>query len=200
MSRVHVRPTAKTRKRRRRRRLSTLLAYAVVVFVLAWYFESQGTTTVIFVRHADVDDPMAMEVDTPINARGRARAELLGDRIAIIDVTGTVNAIYVDETARTQQTAAVLEERFGIESAIADHSQIEAFMKTVLYEHKREIVLVVTQREYIAPHVEELHGHKEIAEIAANDFDEFILVTIPWWGRVKTIQLQDFLGWPSPVY
>lgn len=200
MSRVHVRPTAKTRQRRRRRRLTTLLGYAVIVFVLAWYFESQATTTIIFVRHADVDDPLAMSDDTPINALGRARADLLGDRIEIIDVTGTVNAIYVDETARTQQTAAVLEQRFGIEPELADHSDTVGFMRSVLRTHKREIVLVVTQREYIRPLVEELHGHKEIEEIAADDFDEFLLVTIPWWGKVKTYQLHNLLAWTAPAY
>ena len=192
MSRVQVRPTAKTRQRRRRRRITTLITYAIVVFALAWYFDSQGTTTVIFVRHADVDRPFAMDDNTPLNEQGRMRAELLADKLEMVDVVAGPDAIYVDATKRTQQTAQALAKRLGIEPEIADHDRVVAFMKTVLFEHKREIVVIVTQGEDIAPMVEELHGSKNIAEIAADDYEKLFIVTIPWWGKVKT--LQDVYG------
>jgi len=189
MSRIHVRPTAKTRKRRRRRRLTTLLTYVVVVFALAWYFDSQGTTTVIFVRHTDVDLPLIEDADPPLNARGRARAELLADFLKTIDVVAGPDAIYVDETRRTQQTAQVLADSLGISPEMADHDRVVAFMKTVLFEHKREIIVIVTQRDNIAPLVEELHGSKNLAEIGPDDYTFAYIVTIPWWGKVKTLQV-----------
>lgn len=195
MSRVHVRPTARTRKRRMRRRFITLLTYAVVVFALAWFFESQGTTTVIFVRHADIDQPESPAVDAPLNTTGLARAELFASTLQLIDVVAGPDAIYVDETLRTQQTAAPLAARIGIEPEIAGHRDVEAFMNTVLREHKREIVLVVTQREDISPLVEELHGSKNIAPIAANQYDDYFIVSIPWFGKVKTLQLRYGIGW-----
>lgn len=195
MTRVQVRPTAKTRKRRLRRRLITLSTYIVVVFALAWYFDSQGTTTIIFVRHADVDQVMADDTDVPINAAGRARAELLADYLQNVDVVAGVNAIYVSEAKRTQQTAEPLARRLGIDYEIADPYDIVGFMKTVLYEHKREIVLIVTHRDVIAPLVEELHGSKNIAEIGPDDYDRLFIVTIPWWGKVKTLQFPYTNGW-----
>jgi broad specificity phosphatase PhoE len=198
MARVHVRPTAKTRKRRRRRRLITLLTYIVVVFALAWFFESQGTTTIVFVRHADVDEPTADDPEQPLNERGMARAELLADFLENIDVVAGVDAIYVDATQRTQQTAGPLAKRLGLEYETADHDRVVSFMKTVLYEHKREIILVVTQREDIAPLVEELHGSKNIAEIAPDDYDDVFIVSIPWFGKVKTLQLPYAGGWKPP--
>ena len=188
VTRVQVRPTAKTRKKRRRRRALSLLAYILVVFGLAWFFESQGTTTVIFVRHADVDQAMGSDLDQPLNALGLARAEDLADEYELVDVVAGVNAIYVSNARRTQETAAPLARRLGIEPEIADPYDVVGFMKTVLLEHKREIVLVVTHRDIIPALVEELHGSKNIAEIAADDYDNIYTVVIPWFGKVKTLQ------------
>lgn len=197
MSRVQVRPTAKTRKRRRRRRGFTLLGYVIVVFGLAWFLESRGTTTVIFVRHADVDESMSKDDDQPLNARGLARAEDLADYLEFVDVVAGPDAIYVSAAKRTQQTAAPLAKRLGIEPEIADPYDVVGFMRSVLAEHKREIVLVVTHRDIIAPLVEELHGSKNIAEIGSNDFDDVYTVVIPWFGKVKTHQYR--YGEPSPA-
>ena len=194
MTRIQVRPTAKTRKRRRRRRAITLLAYIIVVFGLAWFFESQGTTTLLFVRHADVDQPNAMRPDSPLNARGLERAARVADLLEFADVVGGVDAIYVDGTKRTQQTAALLAKRLGIDYEVADHGDVVGFMKKVLFEHKREIVLVVTQKENIAPLIEELHGSKNLAEIAPDDFDDLFIVSIPWFGKVKTLRLNRALA------
>jgi broad specificity phosphatase PhoE len=189
MSRVHVRPTAKTRKRRRQRRAYTLLAYAVVVFALAWYFDSHATTTIIFVRHADTDQAMSANADPSLNAVGRARAEWLADYLELVDVVAGPDAIYVSEFKRTQQTAAPLADRLGIEPVVADHYDVVGFMKSVLSEHKREIVLVVSHSDAIAPLVEELHGSKNISDFAPDEYDRVLIVTIPTYGKVKTLQL-----------
>jgi len=189
-TRVEVRPTAKSRKKRRRRRALTLIAYIVVVFGLAWFFESRGTTTIIFVRHAEVDDPMSQDVNRPLNAFGLARAEALADFLEFVDGDTGPNAIYVSEAERTRQTAEPLARRLGIVPEIADPYDIAGFMKTVLFEHKREIVVVVTHRDVIVPLVEELHGHQGIGEIGADDYDEVIFVVVPWFGKVKTFFLR----------
>ena len=201
MTRVQVRPTAKTRKRRRQRRIFTFLAYTVVVFALAWYFDARGTTTIIFVRHADVDESMSKDDTVPLNRRGWERAELLADALENVDVTGGVDAIYVSAAKRTQQTAEPLARRLGIEPEVADPYDVVGFMKTVLFEHKREIVLVVTHRDIIAPLIEELHGSKNIAEIPSDDYDDMFIVTVPWWGKVKTLQYASYTnGWiPTPL-
>ena len=41
------------RKKRRRRRLQIAIVYVAMAVGLAWFFESQATTTIIFVRHAE---------------------------------------------------------------------------------------------------------------------------------------------------
>ena len=198
MARVHVRPTAKTRKRRRRRRLITLFSYCIVVFALAWFFESQGTTTIVFVRHTDVAEPESAGPQTPLTRVGTLRAELLADYLEYFDVIKSVDAIYVDATTRTQQTAAPIAKRLNLEPVVADHDQVVSFMKKVLFEHKREIILIVTQADDISPMVEELHGHKSIAEIGPDDYRYLYVVSIPWFGKVKTYQQLYANGWVPP--
>jgi len=88
------------------------------------------------------------------------------------------------------------DEGLGIEPEMADHYNVAGFMNDMLFEHKREIVLVVTHRDAIAALVEELHGSKNIAEIADDDYDDVFTVVIPWFGKVKT--LQSRYGEPSP--
>ena len=63
-------------------------------------------------------------------------------------------------------------------------------MEQVQDEHKGEIVLVVTLSDAIAPLVEELHGSKNVPEIVENEYGNIYIVTIPWFGKVKTLRMR----------
>jgi phosphohistidine phosphatase SixA len=189
VSRVQVRPTAKTRQRRRRRRAITLLVYIVIVGLLAWYFQSQGTTTIVFVRHAETDLSDSLDADTPLNAAGQARARQLADTLVEFDVDGSVNAIYVDQTLRTWETAQPLADRIGLPVEVADHTDVAGFMREVETKHKRQIILVVTQPDILASLIEELHGKKGIGKIPPDKYDDLFIVVSPWQAKVKTLRL-----------
>ena len=62
-------------------------------------------------------------------------------------------------------------------------------MDHVLKAHKGDIVLVVSHSDIIAPLVEELHGSKNIPQIEQNEYHNIYIVTIPWFGKVKTLRL-----------
>ena len=93
------------RRRRRRRRIQVIVIYTAFAVGLAWFFESQATTTVIFVRHAermtDVDNP-------PLSDAGRARAAELARQLVDVDVVpgDGVDAVYATPYLRTEQTGA----------------------------------------------------------------------------------------------
>lgn len=183
------------RRRRTRARLIAFIGYSAAVIGLAWFFESQATTTVIFVRHADVDAPMAAAgEDQPLNSTGRARAEMLATWLADVDIGASVNAIYASPALRTQQTAEPLARRLGVDVEIDDPFETERFMREVLREHKGDIVLIVTHSTAIGPLVEELHGKKNLPPIEPDEYDNMYIVTIPWFGKVKTLRL--FYGIP----
>ncbi len=184
-------------RRRRRSRAYPILAFVFVAIGLAWFLEQRSTTTVIFVRHADVDQPVAKGADPPLNATGRRRAELLADFLEKIDVVGGVNAIYAGKTRRTQETAAPLARRLGIKVQIEDPYNVEGFMNDVLKDHKGDIVLIVTDANAIAPLVEELHGSKNIPEIGPAEYDNVYIVSSPWFGKVKTLRVRYGLMAPG---
>jgi broad specificity phosphatase PhoE len=188
---------ARSRKRRpvprqlsrRRSRLIPITGFIVLTFGLAWFFESQATSTIIFVRHADTDLAMSAGGDPPLNALGVQRAELLADIVQHLDVVAGVDAIYASAFRRTQQTAAPLARRLGLDVEVRDPYEVEAFMEQVLADHKGEIVLVVTHSDALAPLVEELHGSKNIPVIEPDEYDNIYIVTIPWFGKVKTLRI-----------
>jgi 2,3-bisphosphoglycerate-dependent phosphoglycerate mutase len=183
-------------RRRRRSRAFPILGFVFVAIGLAWFFEQRATTTIIFVRHADTDAPLAKDADPPLNQRGRRRAELLADFLEDIDVVAGVDAIYASKDQSTQQTAAPLASRLKLKVEIEDPHNVERFMRDVKREHKGDIILVVTEADAIAPLVEELHGSKNIPKIAPEEYDNVYIVSVPWFGRVKTLRVRYGQGSP----
>lgn len=192
-------PGPNDRRRRRRLRLIPIIGYTILALGLAYFLGERMSTTVLFVRHADIDAGMAAATDdTPLNARGRQRAELLADFLQDVDVVAGVNAIYASDRRRTQETAAPLAKRLNLEVQIADHYDIDGFMEHVLDEHAGEIVLIVSHSDTIAPLIDELHGSKSLPPFGPDDYGELYIVTIPRpIGKVKTLRLH--YGEPPPV-
>jgi len=192
------RPTPKDKRRRRRRRIVSVVLFSIATLGLAWFFESRATTTILLVRHADTDAAMAAAGDPPLNTRGLERAELLADFLEAIDVVASVDAIYASEFRRTQETAAPLAKRLNIEVQIADHYDSVGFMANVLHAHKGDIVLIVSHSDAIAPLIDELHGSKRLPAFGPNDYGDLYIVTIPSFGKVKTLRLPYDAGWQPP--
>jgi broad specificity phosphatase PhoE len=179
--------TTADRRRRRRLRLIPIVGYSIVALGLAYFFQLQATTTIIFVRHADTDVAMA-EDDPSLNARGRQRAEWLAEFLADVDVVASVDAIYASNTRRTQETAAPIAARLNLPVNIEDHYNVPRFMHRVLRDRKGEITLIISHADTIAPLIDELHGSKRLPPFGPDYFDELYIVTIPWYGKVKTLR------------
>jgi 2,3-bisphosphoglycerate-dependent phosphoglycerate mutase len=183
-------PSSRDRRRRRRLRLIPIIGYTVAALGLAYFLGERPSTTVVFVRHADIDMAMTADDNAPLNARGRQRAELLADFLQDIDVVAGVNAIYASDKRRTQETAAPLAKRLDLEVQIADHHQTERFMDHVQQEHAGKIVLIVSHSDTIAPLIDELHGSKNLPPFGPDDYGDLYIVTIPRpVGKVKTLRL-----------
>ena len=188
-------PSSMDRRKRRKLRLIPIIGYAIAALGLAYFLDQRQSTTVMFVRHADTDTAMAgTDNDAPLNERGRQRAELLADYLQNIDVVAGPNAIYASDKRRTQETAAPLAKRLGLEVQIANHQDPEGFMADVKREHRGKIVLVVSHSNTIAPLIDELHGSKDLRPFEHDDYDRVYIVTIPWYGKVKTLELR----YPEP--
>ncbi len=169
---------------RRGFKLIPIAGFIVVCLGLAWFFESQATTTLIFVRHTDTATALFEASDPPLSASGFERAELLADVLQDIDVIAGVDAIYASPSRRTQQTAANLAERLDLEVQLADPYDVEPFMARVLREHKGEIVLVVTHGDILAPLVEELQEVRTFHLFRTTN--TVISISLPFRGSVKS--------------
>lgn len=199
MTRSPRRQTPESKRRKRRRRIASALSFSLTMVVLAWVFEIQATTTVMFVRHAETDGAMVAGGNPTLNARGRRRAEMLADYLVEVDVLASLDVVYASEFRRTQQTAEPLAERLGLEILIDDHYDSDPFMDRVLDRHKGDIVLVVTHSDTLGDLVAALHGHQSVPEIAPDEYDNLYIVTIPSFGRVKTLRFRYAPRWqPGP--
>ena len=55
-------------------------------------------------------------------------------------------------------------------------------------DRRGKITLVVTDGDAIAPLIDELHGSKRLPAFGPTDFGELYIVTIPYYGKVKTLR------------
>jgi broad specificity phosphatase PhoE len=178
----------KRRHRRRRRRALAIIAFLAVALGLGWFFESQATTTVIFVRYADLEP--GTDPNRGLSAAGLARARELSRVLGDVDVVAGVDAIFATQYRRSQETADPLSKRLQVPLQIVDSANVIGLTEMILKEYKGKIVLVVTDREALPQLIRELQGSKKVPPIADREHDNLYVVSIPWYGKVKTLRLR----------
>ena len=188
----NAKPDIERRRRRRRRRLQIVVIYTAIAVGLAWFFESQATTTVIFVRHAEkaplpVDDPVLSEA-------GVLRANELARQLVDADVIPGrgVDAVYSTPFQRTEATARPVAEALGLPVLSYDVSpeNAETTIDDIVRRHKGEIVLVVGHSNTVPQLIASMGASKNVPEIAEDEYDNMYIVSIPWFGKTKTIRVR----------
>ena len=177
------------RKRRRQRRAVMIAGFAVIAIGLAWFFESQATTTVIVTRYADTAQLAGS--DPGLNTAGQIRAEELARLLGDVDVVAGIDAIFVLANKRTRETAMPLAMRneAPVHTVEAPEDE-EGLVERILTDYKGKIVLVITEPEYMQPVIAEMHGSKKLPEMGDTEYDNLYIVSIPWFGKVKTLRLR----------
>ena len=176
------------RKRRRRRRIQVVVIYTALAFGLAWFLESQATTTVIFVRHAE---KMATPADDPgLSPAGERRVAELTRQLVDADVVAGIDAVYSTPYRRTEETVRPVAEALGIPLNSYDAADTEAIMEHIVREHKGKIILVVGHSNTLPALIGNIGASKKVPEINDNEYDNIYIVSIPWFGKTKTIRLR----------
>lgn len=178
------------RSRRRRRRIQIFVIYTAIAVGLAWFFESQATTTMIFVRHAEKEAQPAD--DPPLSDAGRRRVAELTRQLADADVVAGIDAIYVTDTKRSEQTAEPLARRLGIEMQYyeTDPEDNEPIVDKMVADNKGKIILVVGHSNTLQALIADLGASKLVPDIADNEYDNIYIISIPWFGKTKTIRMR----------
>lgn len=179
---------AERRRRRRRRRIQVVIIYTAIAVCLAWFFESQATTTVLFVRHAE---KAAVEgTDPGLSPAGHARAAELARQLVDADVVAGVDAIYSTSYRRTEETAQPTATALGLPITAYDAANTETIMDEIVRSHKGKIILVVGHSNTVPALIANMGASKKVPPIDEAEYDNLYIVTIPWFGKTKTIRLR----------
>ena len=176
------------RKKRRRRRIQIIVAYIAVAIGLAWFFESQATTTVIFIRHAEKD---LTQLDNPgLSDQGRVRVAELTRQLIDADVVAGIDAIYSTSYRRNTETVQPLAKILNLEINYYNPTENEEILENILDNHKGKIILVVAHSNTVPILIADLGASKNVPPIAEHEYDNIYIVSIPWFGKTKTIRLR----------
>ena len=176
------------RRRRRRRRIQIVVIYTAIAIGLAWFFESQATTTIIFVRHAD---KAASPIDNPgLSAAGQRRAAELSRQLVDADVVAGVDAVYSTRYKRSQETARAVADALDLPINTYDVDDTEEILETILKRHKGKIILIVAHGNTVPVLIANLGASKKVPPIAESEYDNIYIISIPWFGKTKTIRLR----------
>ena len=176
------------RKKRRHRRIQIIVAYIAVAIGLAWFFESQATTTVIFIRHAEKD---LTQLDNPgLSDQGRVRVAELTRQLIDADVVAGIDAIYSTSYRRNTETVQPLAKILNLEINYYNPTENEEVLENILDNHKGKIILVVAHSNTVPILIADLGASKNVPPIAEHEYDNIYIVSIPWFGKTKTIRLR----------
>lgn len=176
------------RRRRRRRRIIAIVIYTGIAIGLAWFFESQATTTIIFVRHAEKE--LNAGDDPGLSEAGHRRVAELTRQLVDADVIAGIDAIYATPFRRAQQTAQPLSETLNLPINTYDAADRETVLETILKNHKGKIILVVGHGDTLPVLIANLGAHKQVPRIDEFEYDNIYIISIPWYGKTKTIRLR----------
>jgi broad specificity phosphatase PhoE len=177
------------RRRRRRRRTVVIIIYTAIAVGLAWFFESQATTTMIFVRHAEKTGPSSE--DPGLSAAGQRRAAELARQLVDADVVAGIDAIYSTDYRRTKETAQPIADALGLPVNIYEPAEDnEPIVDKMVKDHKGKIILVVGHSNTLPVMIADLGASKKVPPIAEYEYDNIYIIAIPWFGKTKTIRLR----------
>ena len=177
------------RKKRQLRKAAFGILFISFSVLLAWFFESQATTTVLLTTHTEIKSDL-QTTNPGLTDEGAKRAKALQRMLSSVDVVSGIDVIFATQHRATQETAEPISRNLDIPITIVDTGDAQQFISNIISNHKGEIILVITRPEVLPELVVELQGSKNIDPSSLQDLDQLFVVTVPWLGKVKTLQLQ----------
>ena len=71
-----------------------------------------------------------------------------------------------------------------------DASDTETVLATILKDHKGKIILVVGHSNTVPVLIGNLGASKKVPPIHESEYDNIYIISIPWFGKTKTIRLR----------
>ena len=187
------------RRRRRKRRLVYSLIFILIVTGLVWFLKQRSTTTIMIVTHAEVE----AGVENPgLSPAGRIRANELLRVLGDVDATGGLDAVFATRWRRTQETAEPLSYLLNKPLQIINAAELEKVYELLQEDYKGKVVLLVVDPEDVQPLVAKFEGSDDLQPIASREYDSIYILSVPWFGKERTLQLhygRPYIGPQSDV-
>ena len=162
-----------------------LLLAAIVAFFI--YRSASTTTVVVLARHAEKD--LSSIQDPPLSPEGEQRAERLAQMFGRGKGIGRINAIYVSDARRAQQTAAPLAERLGKQVIVVPAADTKGLVSRVMHEHEGGSVLIIGHSNTVPELIHEF-GDIDVPPIADDEYDTLYVLSVPSFGRASVLRME----------
>jgi broad specificity phosphatase PhoE len=150
-------------------------------------YRSATTTTIVLVRHAE--KVMGTIEDPPLASEGVRRADRLAQMFGEVKAGNGLDAIYVSDTKRAQQTAAPLLSRLGSTPVSYPAADVDGTVRKVLRDHRGGRALIVGHSNTIPAMIQKLSG-QTVPPIPEEEYDDIYVVTVPSFGRSSVLRLK----------
>lgn len=150
-------------------------------------YRSATTTTIVLVRHAE--KVMGTIEDPPLAPEGVRRAERLAQMFGEVKAGNGLDAIYVSDTKRSQQTVAPLASRLGMKTIVYPAADVDGTSRKLLRDHRGGRALIVGHSNTVPALVQKLSG-QTVPEIPEDEYDDVYVVTVPSFGRSSVLRLK----------
>ena len=153
--------------------LVPLLVACLFIVVLLWcWWWPVHPTTIYLARHAEkASGPSANPSDPPLSPAGEARAQDLAHVLA----DEGIEAIFVTNFQRTQQTAASLAATAGITPIIYDAGSPDQAVDAILADHLGQRILVIGHSNTLDDLAAGL-GAAGVPELGEQSFDRLFVI------------------------
>jgi phosphohistidine phosphatase SixA len=163
-----------------------VLLAAVTAAGVAFALYRGATTTMVVLAISAEKQPGTIE-DPPISEEGEQRAQRLAQMFGAAGTPGRLDAVYVSNARRAQQTAAPLVERLHLSPVLFNPQDAQAVAAGLLRLHAGQNVLVVGSAADVGVFVRELVG---VTLATDEDADVLYVVSAPSFGRARLLRLK----------
>jgi len=170
--------------------LSFAAVFALFVAALVTFFiyrSATTTTVVVLARHAEKE--ISSIQDPPLSAEGEQRAERLAQMFGRGTGAGKIDAIYVSDARRAQQTAAPLAARLGKKVIVVPAADLKGLVSRVMHEHDGDTVLIVGHSNTVPQLIHEL-GDIDVPPIGDDEYDTLYVLSIPSFGHASLLRME----------
>ena len=110
-----------------------------------------------------------------------------------------IDAVYSTPLVRSLETAQPIADALNLPINSYDPGDTEVVLETILKNHKGKIILVVGHSNTVPVLIANLGASKKVPPIHEDEYDNIYIISIPWFGKTKTIRLRFGTPYVPPL-